>query len=211
MKKTSFWYLLFLIPFFGCFALALTEAAKDFEYSVFSFIHIKSDFVYNTFRFFTELGSGVGVIIIIAAALILSAIANRFFTFGLPVALTTLVSRALNITLKLLIDRPRPEFKVLEAAESSFPSGHAQNNMALYIAILLVALMITSAPLKRVVLKIVLISLPLIIGFTRIYFGVHYLSDVVAGWSMGIVVAVMAHLVYFAIYNKIRNKKDAET
>ena len=71
--------------------------------------------------------------------------------------------------------------------------------MAFYIAVLLVALLIVTAPKWRMVLKISLIALPIIIGITRIYFGVHYVSDVIAGWGIGVIVAVLTHYIYFKI------------
>ena len=129
----------------------------------------------------------------------------------MPVAVTSLVSRIVNITAKNIIDRPRPDFKVLEASETSFPSGHAQNNMAFYIAILLVALLIVTAPKWRIVLKISLIALPVLIGITRIYFGVHYVSDVLAGWGIGVLVAAITNYVYFKIYYSVKEKKNAKS
>lgn len=210
MKKTNFWYLLLLIPFFAGFAVAVTECLANFEYAVFNFVNVDSPLVYWPLYIITEIGSGVGVIIITALILAVSIFKKKFFSFGLPVGITVIISRVINITLKNLIDRPRPEFKILAASESSFPSGHSQNNMALYIAILLAALLVVNLPKRRLALKIVFISLPVLIGITRIYFGVHYLTDVVAGWSMGAVVAITVHIIYFAIYENVRNKKNAE-
>ena len=104
--------------------------------------------------------------------------------------------------------RERPSFKVIEASESSFPSGHSQNNMALYIAVLIVLLLLVDAPKKRLAFKIVFIALPIIIGITRLYLGVHYFTDVIAGWSLGVIVAYNVLYFYFKIYNK-KVKKDA--
>lgn len=211
MKKKNLWYFALLIPFFGGFTVAATECLTNLERAVFEFIHIDSKVVFWPMYIITQIGSAVGIIIITALILFVSFFKKKFFAVGLPVALTAVISRAINITLKSLIDRPRPEFKVIEVTESSFPSGHSQNNMALYISVLLVALLFVNLPRRRVALKIILISLPLIIGITRIYFGVHYLSDVVAGWSMGAFIAIFVHAVYFAIYEKVRNKNNAET
>lgn len=210
MKKNNFWFLLLLIPFFGGFAVALTECLANFEYAVFSFVNVGSPIIYWPFYIITEIGSAVGVLIITVLLVLVSIFKKKFFSFGFPVALTVIISRIINITLKNLIDRPRPEFKILAASESSFPSGHSQNNMALYIAILLAALLVVNLPKRRLILKVVFISIPVLIGITRIFFGVHYLSDVVAGWSMGALVAVMVHAVYFTVYEKVRNKKNAE-
>ncbi|MBO5909802.1 MAG: phosphatase PAP2 family protein [Clostridia bacterium] len=129
---------------------------------------------------------------------------------GLPVALTVIISRIVNICLKALIDRPRPEFKLFpNETETSFPSGHSQNNMALYIALLLVLLLIVKSPILLRWLKVVLIALPFVIGITRLYFGVHYISDVIAGWSVGALLAIVIHILYFKVLNE-RKTKNAD-
>lgn len=211
MKKFNFWTLLALIPvFLGAFIAFSGDKFYEIEKGVFDAVRILSPVFDIPSRIITELGSAVGVISLTIIILIVTAVSKKyFFTFGLPVAITSLVSRIVNITAKNIIDRPRPEFKVLEASETSFPSGHAQNNMAFYIAILLVALLIVASPKWRVVLKISLIALPLIIGITRIYFGVHYVSDVLAGWGIGIIVAVVTNYLYFKIYYNVKEKKNA--
>ena len=209
MKKKSLWWLLLLAPFFAGLTVALTEAIPTFERAVFDLLQSLPKFFYYPMYVITEMGDAVGIIAITAVVLIVSALGKKFFTVGLPVALTVIISRIINITLKNIIDRPRPEFKVLQAGESSFPSGHAQNNMALYIAILLAMLIFVNSPKLKTILKISLIALPIIIGVTRIYFGVHYISDVVAGWSMGAFVAIVVHMVYFKILGE-RKFKNAD-
>ncbi len=212
MKKFSFWYLLLLVPFFLGLCIAFFEKSLYIaEKAVFSALRVLAPAFDIPFTVLTELGSAVGVIAITALIFIITLITkNHFLDFGLPVAVTTIVSRVINITLKNIIDRPRPDFKVLEASEASFPSGHAQNNMALYISILLVALLIVKSIRWRTVLKISMIALPIIIGLTRIYFGVHYLSDVIAGWGMGAFVAVFTNYIYFKIYYSLKEKKNAK-
>ena len=212
MKKFNFWSLLLIIPVaLGAYIAAFETKFYDIEKAVFNALRTLAPAADIPARAITELGSAVGVISITTILLIVTIIKKEyFFTFGLPVTITTIVSRVINITAKNLIDRARPDFKVLEASESSFPSGHSQNNMALYIAVLLVALLIVTAPKWRTILKISLIALPLIIGITRIYFGVHYVSDVLAGWGIGALVAVLCHYAYFGIYYAVKDKKNAK-
>lgn len=212
MKKFNFWSLLLLLPFFLGLGVTLSgDALYETEKAVFEFIRLLAPAADLPFRAITELGSAVGVISVTLVIFIVTAATKKhFFTFGLPVAITTIVSRAVNIVIKNIIGRPRPDFKVLEAGEASFPSGHAQNNMALYISVLLVALLIVTAPRWRTVLKISLIALPIIIGLTRVYFGVHFVSDVVAGWGLGAFVAVLTVFVYFKVYYRIKEKKNAQ-
>lgn len=208
MKKISPWWFLLLIPFFAGFLVAVTEPISRFERAVFDLLQRLPNFFYRPMYLITEMGDAVGIIAITAVILIISAFRKRFFLVGLPVAITVIISRIINITLKNIIDRARPEFKLLEAGESSFPSGHSQNNMALYIALLLTLLIVVKAPKLRVFLKVLLIAVPIIIGITRIYFGVHYISDVIAGWSMGALIAITVYMVYFKVMGE-RKKENA--
>ncbi len=92
--------------------------------------------------------------------------------------------------LKLLIDRARPTLGLhpVETHSSSFPSGHAGNSMAIYLAIALIA-----SPRKyRLAAVICALMASLIIGATRPYLGVHWPSDVVGGWALGAAIAIIA-------------------
>ena len=211
MKKFNFLSLLLFISFGLGLYVALTECISGFEKGVFSLFRKLAPAMDIPFRGITELGSAVGVIAVAMLIFVITAITRKyFFTVGLPVSITIIISRIVNITLKNLLDRPRPEFKVMFADESSFPSGHSQNNMALYIGLLLCLLLVVTAPKWRLIFKITFIALPLLIGITRIYFGVHYISDVVAGWSMGAFLAILINYVYFRIYNNVKDKRNAK-
>ncbi|MBQ5911452.1 MAG: phosphatase PAP2 family protein [Clostridia bacterium] len=212
MKKFNFLSLLLLLPIaLGAYIAFFEENFYEIEKSVFNFLRFFSPAMDLPAKAITELGSAVGVIGVTVIILIVTIIKKKyFFTFGLPVAITSIVSRVINIIAKNIINRERPDFKVLNVSESSFPSGHSQNNMALYISILLVALLIDLAPKWKITLKISLIALPILIGITRIYFGVHYLSDVLAGWGIGAAVALLTHYIYFKIYYAVKEKKNAK-
>lgn len=209
LKKYNYFNLLFLIPFaFGLFVALNDGIIFNFEKGIFDLLRNLAPAADIPLTIITELGSAVGVIAITVLILIGSIIFKHFYDFGLPVALVAIISRVINITIKNTLMRERPSFKVIEASESSFPSGHSQNNMALYIAVLIVLLLLVDAPKKRLAFKIVFIALPIIIGITRLYLGVHYFTDVIAGWSLGVIVAYNVLYFYFKIYNK-KVKKDA--
>lgn len=92
--------------------------------------------------------------------------------------------------MKLLIDRARPTIDLHPVAthSSSFPSGHAGNSMAVFLAIALIA-----APRAcRLPAVVGAVIASLLVGTTRPYLGVHWPSDVVGGWSLGAAVAIIA-------------------
>lgn len=208
MKKFNFWWLLLLIPALLGGVVAFFEPFPEFEKAVFDTLQKLPKSFDEPLKFITNLGGTIGVVSITVLIFVSSIFFKKFFTVGLPVALTVIISRIVNIALKASMDRPRPEFRLFpNETETSFPSGHSQNNMALYIALLLVLLLIIKAPKPRIVLKVVLITLPLIIGITRLYFGVHYISDVIAGWSVGALLAIVVHYFYFKVLDgrKLKN------
>ena len=79
-----------------------------------------------------------------------------------------------------------PDFTRTKKHGSSFPSGHAANSMAAAILVLL------AAPK----LKPWVFALPLLVGYSRIYLGKHYPSDVLAGWILGLAMAGLACVVW---------------
>jgi undecaprenyl-diphosphatase len=92
--------------------------------------------------------------------------------------------------LKWSIRRPRPEFAapLLHGFSYSFPSGHAMNSTIVYgmLAYIFVTLW-TRRGAAKVGIAIFTVLLVLGIGFSRLYLGVHYLSDVLGGFAVGIV------------------------
>ena len=96
---------------------------------------------------------------------------------------------------KDLVGRKRPEvaWRVGDLPESpSFPSGHSLESMTLYGALGLAAGRRLRRPWLRVSAAVLGLCLPLLIGFSRVYLGVHYLTDVLAGWGVGLALAVLA-------------------
>jgi undecaprenyl-diphosphatase len=88
---------------------------------------------------------------------------------------------------KLAFARPRPELvaHLVEVSSYSFPSGHAMSSAVTYLT--LGALLARTQARKRIKAYLlgVAVVLTLMIGTSRVYLGVHYPSDVLAGWSLG--------------------------
>ncbi len=107
---------------------------------------------------------------------------------------TMAVGGVLGVVLKLLVGRDRPELlnPVAQAAGYAFPSGHALNS-ALTAGVFLLVLLpfVRDRPGRRVALWAAVLIVPLITGLTRIGLGVHWTSDVVAGWLLGVAVVAV--------------------
>jgi undecaprenyl-diphosphatase len=95
---------------------------------------------------------------------------------------------------KLVVERPRPEANLTEAGGFSFPSGHSAMSMAVY-GCLAFALARACRGFPRVACALVGAALVVAIGLSRIYLGVHYPSDVLAGWITGAAIVIATWLV----------------
>lgn len=143
----------------------------------------------------TALGSGAVVLLIALIAGLFLWLTRHHYS---AVLLWTAVvgSGALNTILKHLFHRPRPELFpwVTHAASTSFPSGHAMNAVATYGTLAyLVGRLQPTARLRRLV-WVIAVLLILAIGVSRPYLGVHYPSDVLAGYLAGGIWAVACAL-----------------
>ncbi len=134
--------------------------------------------------------------------------ANAYFLIGLSLILLLCIKDKMigmsiftnlalsfftNFILKLIMHRPRPmEYQLVEEGGYSFPSGHSMVSMAFYgFLIYLIFKNVQNKHVKRVSIALLSILI-LCIGTTRVYLGVHYASDVLAGFMLGI-----AYLVVF--------------
>lgn len=99
---------------------------------------------------------------------------------------TVLVGSVLGFTLKLVVGRSRPALDdpVSSAIGNSFPSGHALNSFVILGVLVLLAIPVIPRRWRAVVWGAAAVTVALV-GFARISLGVHYVSDVVAGWLVG--------------------------
>lgn len=95
----------------------------------------------------------------------------------------------LNVGLKHLLQRPRPELPepLVHLATFSFPSGHAVASTVFYGALCALVFTRVRSPVLRVLAALVGVVMVLLVAFNRVYLGAHYLSDVIAGIAVGLV------------------------
>lgn len=139
-------------------------------------------------KIITEFG-GIYVIITATIALILF-LKEKKHKILVPINLGIIV--LLNQLLKFVLQRPRPtEYRMISETGYSFPSGHSMVSMAFYgYLIYLIYIKIDNKYIKwgLIVFLSILICL---IGASRIYLGVHYTSDVLAGFLIAVVYLIM--------------------
>ena len=134
----------------------------------------------------TALGGETVLVILVAVIAGFLAVQRHWLTMGLVLGGTISGSIAIGIA-KALIGRPRPELTdhLVQVTSASFPSGHAANSAIIYLTIASLVVQIVEERRARIFILTVAALLVTAIGFSRIYLGVHWPSDVLAGWSFG--------------------------
>ncbi|WP_370545461.1 phosphatase PAP2 family protein [Caulobacter sp. 17J80-11] len=103
-------------------------------------------------------------------------------------------------------DRPALTYRAVEALNPSFPSGHAMLSAVFYLTLgAVMARVLGKKRLKAYVLGWAIL-LTLLIGFSRIYLGVHWATDVLAGWSLGAAWAMLCWLAAYLLERRAARK-----
>ena len=127
-----------------------------------------------------------GVIFLLPFSLILFIIIKNKKT-GLLIGANLIIIAILNQLLKFILQRPRPtEFRIINESGYSFPSGHSMVSMAFYGFLIYLIYKNVKNKCLKVSLISILSFLIVMIGISRIYLGVHYTSDVLAGFLISI-------------------------
>ena len=118
----------------------------------------------------------------------------------------------LSMALKSGFDRPRPDLvpHAVEVTSASFPSGHAMLSAVTYLT--LGALLTRVQPQRRVkaYLLTVAVVLTVLIGVSRVYLGVHWPTDVLAGWCIGSAWAMLCWLAALWLQRRGQVERDTQ-
>ena len=135
-------------------------------------------------KFITNIGEWF---VYLPIALLLLALPQARFSYGLPTSLTLAVSAVLNTALKLFFAIPRPDtHRLITETGYGFPSGHAMNGMAFVGICVCLFIHYSQNKPHKIAMLAAAVCFMLLMGFSRIYLGVHNLTDVLAGYAAGI-------------------------
>jgi undecaprenyl-diphosphatase len=144
----------------------------------------------------TALG-GYPVVLLLTLIVLGYLCLSRHFIRAVEIALAVAGGAVVMMALKDFFARPRPEVvpPMYEVASWSFPSGHSSTAAVVYLTLgILLARFITQRILTLYVLATAFFLI-LVVGWTRVALGVHYPTDVLAGWAVGIAWALFSWLV----------------
>ena len=160
------------------------------RYRVYS---MRSDKLTVFWRFITHSGDRYVVIILGIILLLIKSLREKY---GVKFAIAALSSTALYQIMKYIFQRPRPDLalRLIEQGGYSFPSGHSMNCLVSYGILIYLLLRYCENRRLAKLLSFGLGLLTILIGFSRVYVGVHYPTDIIGGWSLGI--AVLVAMIY---------------
>lgn len=148
--------------------------------------HLISSDLTEIMKIITSLGSTYIMCGVTAILIGVLGIKLKKWFYGISVALNLIVVSFLNLLLKSIFLRPRPDIlQLVYASGYSFPSGHAMVGIAFYGFLIYLCSCFLKSPWHQV-LTVLLVALILLIGISRIYLGVHYASDIMGGFLAGL-------------------------
>ena len=110
---------------------------------------------------------------------------QKRFRYDLILWLLTLGGLGTAFVLKEIFHRGRPLGAIVAETSSSFPSAHALISIAFYAFVFYLLARNAKSNFSKYLLISALFLIPVLLGFSRLYLGVHYLSDVLAGYAIG--------------------------
>jgi undecaprenyl-diphosphatase len=146
-------------------------------------------------RDITALG-GVAVLTLITVLVTVHLMLRREWAAAALVAVAAITGTTVSNVLKTIFDRPRPELTAIaEYGAGSFPSGHSTASAVIYLTLGLMLAKTAEKEEMKTFYILTAIFLTLLVGISRLYLGVHYPTDVMAGWTIGAAWALICSLV----------------
>jgi undecaprenyl-diphosphatase len=146
--------------------------------------HLRVTWLTDLSKVVTFLGSGIFTwgLTLVCAALLFAR--RRWTELGVLLAGMTLTSIGF-LEVKDIVDRPRPDGGLVDASGSSFPSGHAAHSVLYVWLAVTIVLRLRPGMARGTAVVVAGIALTVLVGLSRVYLNVHYLSDVSGGWALG--------------------------
>ena len=155
---------------------------------------------------FMQIITAFGSFFTLVGIIILLLLLSKNKKEGIYLSINVILIFLLNTIIKLIIHRPRPYgYNLIKEDFYSFPSGHAMVSTTFYgFIIYLIYKNVKNKKIKYILISLIFILIILIM-ISRIYLGVHYLSDTLAGFSLSIVYLMVS--ITFIEKNKLLERK----
>jgi undecaprenyl-diphosphatase len=161
-----------------------------------SIVYLRNDFLNSFFWHFTNIGHWLII------SLLVIFFSGIFYLYKrkkliLPLLISVLGSGIMTVIIKYLVDRTRPVADLALYVEKlpSFPSAHAALSSALFGFLIYCFWRLKLNLILKIILSLFCLLIILLVGFSRLYLGVHFFSDVLAGYLVGLLWCLIA--IYF--------------
>ncbi len=196
MRKKYILTMTLIILFIVVAYLVKSDRIEWFDGFVYNIVTLgKSPILTSFYKFVTKFSNEFMILLIC----FVSFIVFKNKKYGLLISLNAIIVFLINYVLKSIFTRPRPvDLMIIFENGYSFPSGHAMVSLSFYGFIIYLINKLDLDKKIKIFFSILLIILILLIGLSRIYLGVHYPSDVLAGYLIS--------LAYLIIYITVGEK-----
>lgn len=162
-------------------------------------------------RDFTALGS-TGVLVLVTLAVIGYFLMLSRPKAGLAVFIAVGGGQLLSTAAKVLIDRPRPDLVPHgdHVVTASFPSGHSMMAAVVYLTLAVMVARLRPQWAVKVYVLSCAVLITLLVGISRVYLGVHWPTDVLAGWAVGSAWALLCWLATLWLQRRGTLKRGAD-
>jgi len=190
----------------------LEGGTRAFDEAIRRAIHqIASPTLTTLMRGISFLGS-TQFLFVATTVIVIWFIFRRWKREAILLAITMIGASLLNITLKLAFKRVRPEpfFNLATPKSFSFPSGHSLASFCFFGALAVILNARIGSRRLRLVISVTAAVLVLLIGISRIYLGVHYPTDVIAGFCAALIWTGAVKFVEETLVRRRRRRRKAE-
>lgn len=199
--------ILLLIAFIAVTVLMLTNDIKLFDDGIYNYLISKRS---NNLDFFfintTKLCNTLTIVIITMVLLVTLNNINRII-----LTVNLIFTMGFNKIIKHIIKRPRPShLRLIKQGGYSFPSGHAMASIAIYGFLIYVTNKKVKNKYIKIILNIFFTLIIITVGLSRIYVGVHYPSDILAGYCLAISILLSVILLIERFRGNINDKNGCK-
>ena len=153
------------------------------------------------------LGSGA-VVVFASAAVAVWLVVRRAWPELVVLVVGTVAILWGTDLIKEEVARPRPSGGLIDVAGFSYPSGHASHSIVYVWIAVTAAIRLRPGMRRGTALIVAAFLLAVLIGLSRVYLGVHYLSDVSGGWAFGVAVFALLSAIVVVVVHLRQNEID---
>lgn len=207
IKKEYYFIMLLLICFVFLTFFVVGGKTNSLDENAFnSIIKIENSFITKFLYIITNLASTIGIIVLVILTGVIFLRKKALSDFKYVIS-NVCVAVILMQILKQIIKRVRPSWKWIVQSGFSYPSGHTISSFALYGTLMLLVYKKVNGKYRKPLL--IGFSLMIILtGFSRIYFGVHYLTDVLASIILGSIILLVSNVLMKKEFINDKNKDN---